>query len=299
MKNAKKNNKRVYLSLIAIALLCSCNAQEERGNITPTGEELKIERQEDGAKQPAQLEGVRAETMTKNSHGMKFVLIRAGSFMMGSQPNEAGRGDDERQHMVILTKEFYMGVTEVTQGQWRKVMGNNPSHFRECGDNCPVEFVSWYDCQEFVRRLNRMEGGNKYRLPTEAEWEYACRAGSTTAFANGGITETGCGYDPNLDAMGWYCGNSDKKPHPAAQKKPNAFGLYDMHGNMWEWCEDWYGTYPPDLVTDPTGPSSGSGRVIRGGGWHEDAVDCRSAIRVSLSEGSRAGTLGFRLVRTP
>ena len=234
-----------------------------------------------------------------NSLGMEFVYIEPGSFMMGSPPDELGRDSKETLHKVIISKPFYMQITEVTQGQWRKVMGNNPSHFRECGDNCPVEFVSWYDCQEFVRRLNRMEGGNKYRLPTEAEWEYACRAGSTTAFANGGITETGCGYDPNLDAMGWYCGNSDKKPHPAAQKKPNAFGLYDMHGNMWEWCEDWYATYPPGRVTDPTGPSSGSGRVIRGGGWHEDAVDCRSAIRVSLSEGSRAGTLSFRLVRMP
>ena len=233
-----------------------------------------------------------------NSIGMKFVLVPAGSFMIGSPPDEPGRGDDERQHRVTLTKGFYMGVTEVTQGQWCQIMGNNPSHFRDCGADCPVEFVSWNDCQEFVKHLNEREGGNKYRLPTEAEWEYACRAGSITAFANGSITKTGCGHDPNLDVMGWYCGNSGKKPHPVAQRKPNAFGLYDMHGNIWEWCQDWYGPYPSGHVSDPTGPSSGSDRVLRGGGWHEDVEGCRSALRVGRSPASRAGTLGFRLTGT-
>ena len=234
-----------------------------------------------------------------NSIGMKFVLIPTGSFMMGSPPDEPGRGDDERQHRVTLTKGFYMGVTEVTQRQWRQIMGNNPSHFQDCGADCPVEFVSWNDCQEFVQRLNQSEVGNRYRLPTEAEWEYACRAGSITGFANGSITQTGCGHDANLDVMGWYCGNSGKKPHPVAQRKPNAFGLYDMHGNIWEWCQDWYGIYPSGHVSNPTGPSSGSCRVLRGGGWHEDVEGCRSAIRVGRSPGSRAGTIGFRLARTP
>lgn len=233
-----------------------------------------------------------------NSIGMKFILVPAGSFMMGSPLDEPGRGNNERQHMVTLTKGFYMGVTEVTRGQWRQIMGNNPSHFQDCGADCPVEFVSWNDCQEFVQSLNQREGGNKYRLPTEAEWEYACRAGSITAFANGSIAETGCGHDPNLDVMGWYCGNSRKKPHPVAQRKPNAFGLYDMHGNIWEWCQDWYGPYPSGHVGDPTGPSSGSGRVLRGGGWHEDVEGCRSALRLGRSPTSRAGTLGFRLART-
>jgi len=158
--------------------------------------------------------------------------------------------------------------------------------------------VSWNDCQEFIRRLNNKEGVNKYRLPTEAEWEYACRAGSNTAFANGGITETGCGHDPNLDAMGWYCGNSGSKTHPVAQKKPNAWGLYDMHGNVWEWCQDWYGDYPRGHVTDPAGPSSGSLRVNRGGGWSSNAGFCRSAFRDCYSPGFRYGYLGFRLART-
>jgi formylglycine-generating enzyme required for sulfatase activity len=234
-----------------------------------------------------------------NSTSMRFMLIPAGSFMMGSPPDELGRGGDESQHRVTLTKGFYMGITEVTQGQWRQIMGNNSSHFRDCGADCPVEFVSWNDCQEFIKRLNQREGGKKYRLPTEAEWEYACRAESTTAFANGSITGTGCGHDPNLDVMGWYCGNSGKKPHPVAQRKPNAFGLYDMHGNIWEWCQDWYGPYLSGDVNDPTGPSSGSTRVLRGGGWHEDVAGCRSALRVGRSPTSSAGTMGFRLALTP
>lgn len=243
-------------------------------------------------------ESANPKTLT-NSIGMKFVLIPAAAFMMGSPPYELGRGDDERQHRVTLTKGFYMGVTEVTQYQWRRIMGNSPSHFRDCGADCPVEFVSWNDCQQFVQRINLHEGGNTYRLPTEAEWEYACRAGSKPAFANGGITQTSCGHDANLDLLGWYCGNSGKEPHPVAQKKPNAFGLYDMHGNVWEWCQGWYGPYPSGDVSDPTGPSSGSYRVLRGGGWHEDVEGCRSAIRVGRPPDSKAGTLGFRLAMTP
>jgi len=233
-----------------------------------------------------------------NSIGMKFVFIPPGTFVMGSPENEKGRHDDEHQHVVTLTTGFYCQVTEVTQGQWVEVMGNNPSHFQDCGDDCPVEFVSWKDCQEFIMELNRREGRNKYRLPREAEWEYACRAGSQRAFATGRILETGCGHAPYLDAVGWYCGNSGKRPHPVGRKSPNAFGLCDMHGNMWEWCEDWYGSYPSGHVTDPTGPPSGASRVLRGGGWHEDAEDCRSAIRVGRSPESKAGTLGFRLVKT-
>jgi formylglycine-generating enzyme required for sulfatase activity len=231
-----------------------------------------------------------------NSVGMSFVLVCPGGFMMGSPEDEKGRHEDEYQHMVTLTRPYYCQTTEVTQRQWLEVTGNNPSHFQNCGLDCPVEFVSWNDCQEFIRLLNRREGCDTYRLPTEAEWEYACRAGSQAAFASGSITETGCGHAPNLDAIGWYCGNSDRTPHPVAQKSPNALGLYDMHGNMWEWCEDWYGPYPRDHVTDPTGPPSGSGRVLRGGGWHEDAGDCRSAIRVGRFPDGKAGTLGFRLV---
>jgi formylglycine-generating enzyme required for sulfatase activity len=177
-------------------------------------------------------------------------------------------------------------------------MGNHPSYFINCGDNCPVEQVSWYDVQAFITELNK-RGEGTYRLPTEAEWEYAARAGSTTAFANGGISVLECSYDPNLDAMGWYCGNSGSKTHPAAQKLPNAWGLYDMHGNVWEWCQDWYGIYPSGAVLDPTGPSSGANRVIRGGSWYHYARSCRSAFRGSFSPGDRRYLLGFRLARIP
>jgi formylglycine-generating enzyme required for sulfatase activity len=206
-----------------------------------------------------------------NSLGMEFVYINPGTFMMGSPSSEPGRGSDERQHRVTLTKGFYMQTTEVTQGEWKAVMGNNPSYFKNCGDDCPVEVVSWDDVQAFIQKLNRKEGVNRYRLPTEAEWEYAARAGSTTAFANGEISrpaELECNDDWNLDAMGWYCGNSWRKPYtyteqtapnfsrklprPVAQKQPNAWGLHDMHGNVHEWCQDRHAPYPSGSVIDPT-----------------------------------------------
>jgi len=197
------------------------------------------------------------------SLGMTFVYISQGSFMMGSPTDELGRWDNEIQHQVTLTKGYFMQTTEVTQGQWKAVMGSNPSYFQNCGNDCPVEQVSWNDVQEFIELLNQKESTNKYRLPTEAEWEYAARAGSSSAFANGNISEKYCDYDPNLDAMGWYCGNAERKTHLVAQKQPNAWGLYDMHGNVWEWCHDWYGSYPDISVTDPGGASSGSTRVLR------------------------------------
>jgi len=143
-----------------------------------------------------------------------------------------------------------------------------------------------------------MEGTNKYRLPTEAEWEYACRAGSTTAFANGGISELECAYDPSLDAMGWYCGNSEQTTHPVQQKNPNAWGLYDMHGNVWEWCQDWFRNYPTGQVTDPKGPSSGEYPVLRGGSWNSYARYCRSADRDRDAPDSRYDLTGFRIARS-
>jgi formylglycine-generating enzyme required for sulfatase activity len=176
-------------------------------------------------------------------------------------------------------------------------MGDNPSYFSSCGEDCPVERVSWEDVQEFIRRLNQRENSNRYRLPTEAEWEYAARAGSTTAFANGEIRDTGC-RDPNLDKIGWYCGNSGEKTHPVARKQPNAWGLHDMHGNVWEWCRDWEGDYPSAAVTDPTGPLSGEYRVVRGGSWTRGARRCRSAFRGAALPGGLDLRLGFRLART-
>jgi len=262
--------------------------EAERKRLEAEKENLAI------SKRPPKAESKRTFT---NSIGMKFVLIPEGTFMMGSPSDEPGRWNNERQHRVTLSKGFYIQTTEVTQGQWRSIMGSNPSHFKSCGDNCPAEQFSWNDCQDFIRRLNQKEGTNKYRLPTEAEWEYACRAESTTAFANGGITELKCAYDPNLDAMGWYCGNSGGKTHPVGQKKPNAWGLYDMHGNVWEWCQDRYEkNYPTGHVTDPKGPSSGTGRVLRGGSWDYSARYCRSALRGWGRPGYRA-YMGFRVAR--
>ncbi|ETR72973.1 MAG: Sulphatase-modifying factor [Candidatus Magnetoglobus multicellularis str. Araruama] len=249
-----------------------------------------------------------------NSLQMTFVRILNGTFMMGSPETEQGRDNDESpQHKVTLTSDYYMQTTEVTQGQWKAVMGENPSYFKNCGDNCPVENVSWNDVQEFIRRLNK-KSKQEYRLPTEAEWEYAARAGSTSAFANGDIKETGCELDPNLDKMGWYCGNSCvdyeggyecsrcgnncKKwgTQPVAQKKANKWNLYDMHGNVYEWCSDWYGDYTNAHVTNPVGSVKGSSRVLRGGRWIHFAWLCRSAIRNRFEPTYRFRIIGFRLV---
>ena len=228
------------------------------------------------------------------SPGMTFVRIPAGSFEMGSDSGffgiggESGRYVNEKQHRVTLSG-FEMQTTEVTQGMWVAIMGSNPSDFQ--GDNLPVENVSWDDCQEFIVKLNHRDRGTNYRLPTDSEWEYACRAGTTTRFNLGGS-------DSDLDCAGWYNGNSDSKTHPVGQKQANSWGLYDMHGNVWEWCEDWYDAYPSGSVTNPHGPSSGSNRVNRGGGWRSYAQNCRSANRGSNDPSYRYYGLGFRLVRS-
>ncbi|MCX5846264.1 MAG: SUMF1/EgtB/PvdO family nonheme iron enzyme [Deltaproteobacteria bacterium] len=218
----------------------------------------------------------------------KFVLISAGTFMMGSPEDEPKRLSNETLHQVTISKPFYMQTTEVTQGQWKKVMGNNPSYSGD--DNLPVEKVSWNDVQKFIRKLNKMEGTNKYRLPTEAQWEYAYRAGSTTVYF--------FGNDPDrLDEYAWYGNNSGAKTQPVEQKKPNAWGLYDMQGNVMEWCQDWFDAYPSHSVTDPCGPPKGAYRVHRGGCWGSYASHCRAASR-SLSAPDDRFRSGFRLLRS-
>ncbi len=243
-------------------------------------------------------QNIDASEAITNSLGMKFVYIEPGEYLRGSPDHELGRSSDEIQHRVILTNGFYLQATEVTQGQWKAVMGSNPSYFSDCGDSCPVESVSWNDVQAFITKLNKL-GQGAHRLPTEAEWEYAARSGSEAAFANGGITESGPGHDPNLDVMGWYWRNSSHNPQKVAGKAPNAWGLYDMHGNVWEWVQDWYGDYPTGQVTDPTGASSGSVRVRRGGSWDAPAINCRSANRSIFTPSRRSYNLGFRLIMTP
>ena len=187
-----------------------------------------------------------------NSMGMKFVRIEPGTFLMGS---DSGDSDEEKPaHKVTLTKGFYMQMTEVTQKEWQAVMGDNPSSFK--GPDLPVEQVSWEDALEFLKKLNAAEKGAKYRLPSEAEWEYAARAGQA-------------GEPANLEAVAWYETNSGKQTHPVGQKQPNAWGLYDMLGNVYEWCADWYDYdfYAKSPSVDPPGPGSGKLRVLRGGSW--------------------------------
>lgn len=234
--------------------------------------------------------------------GMTFVRIPKGTFLMGSDSSEAGR-DDEIQHRVTITYDFFMQTTEVTQEQWYNVMGDNPSKFiadQDCPGQykqvnrvgmCPsnpVEQVSWHDAQLFIQKLNDKRDGYRYRLPTEAEWEYAARGGSSGPYSVAG----------NLADFAWYVDDSGNKTHAVGKLKPNGFGLYDVHGNVWEWTSDWYGPYSSSNATDPVGASSGSYRVMRGGSWWSDARYCRSADRGNVGPGIRGSIVGFRLVRT-
>lgn len=232
-----------------------------------------------------------------NTFGMKFVSIPAGTFMMGSPPDEPGRGDDEELHRVTLSKPFYIQTTEVTQGQWKNVMGNNPSSLRDC-DGCSVELVSWEDAQKFIERLNQVEGTTKYRLPSEAEWEYASRAGTATPFHTGYCISTKqANYDGNKPISCCPSGENRKKTAKAGDLPPNPWGVYEMNGNVWEWCQDWKGNYPAEHVTDPRGPSSGNARVLRGGSWLDDARNLRSARRFSYPPDYRDYDIGFRVVK--
>lgn len=241
-------------------------------------------------------------------------------------------------HWVRITKPFFIGAYEVTQAQWIAVMGSNPSSFGsnqcffQCGENCPVENVSWYQAVEFCNRLSKIEkldpcyqgvgenvkwdkSCNGYRLPTEAEWEYAARANSKTSFYSGKITEPHCGNDPMLSLVAWYCGNS-MRTNRVGQKLPNSWGLFDMHGNVMEWVWDWYGHYSSDEATDPNGPQNGTKKVLRGGSWNSIGRDCRSASRYSAEPNktlsfigqinindksfkyTSGGYIGFRVVRS-
>ena len=218
-----------------------------------------------------------------NSIGMKLVYVAPGEFTMGSPSDELNREGDEKQHLVRLTKGIYMATTEVTQAQWRAIMGDSPSRWG--GDRMPVSDVSWNDAISFCQQLSNKEG-KKYRLPTEAEWEYACRAGSTGPLPKGTV----------INDVAWYDRNSSGKYHNVGGKRPNAWGLYDMHGNVWEWCSDWYGDYPSGTVTDPKGANSGQSRVLRGGSWYYAPQSCRSAYRDWNTPDYRLHNFGFRVV---
>ncbi|RLC43718.1 MAG: formylglycine-generating enzyme family protein [Candidatus Coatesbacteria bacterium] len=262
-----------------------------------------------------------------------MVSIPAGSFLMGSPSSESGRDSDEGPQRTVHISAFEMSETEVTQKQFGDVMGWNDSYFN--GDGHPVEEVTWFDCVSFCNKLSEADGfskcytitnigydgnhitsadvscnfnANGYRLPTEAEWEYACRAGTTTSFYWGDSSEESvmkqyCWYEKNADDGYWTNPHADEKgTQSVGQKIPNAFGLFDMSGNVWEWCWDWYssGYYgsQPDPDSDPTGPSSGSYRVVRGGSWYNDAWHCRSAIRDWIDPWYRYVNYGFRVARS-
>ncbi|MCP4887714.1 MAG: formylglycine-generating enzyme family protein [Planctomycetaceae bacterium] len=230
---------------------------------------------------------------------MKLKLIPAGEFLMGSPESELGHRGDELQHRVRITQPFYMQTTTVTQPQWMAVMGTGPwvgDDDVKHGSDFPATYVSHEDAVEFCHKLSELESGT-YRLPTEAEWEYACRARSQTAYCFGDsadLLDQYAWFDENADSVGeWYA-------HRVGQKLPNSLGLYDMHGNVCEWCSDWYEEqYPSGEVSDPTGPSSGSARVWRGGGWRTHAKLCRSADRNGDLPSDRGDDGGFRVCLSP
>jgi formylglycine-generating enzyme required for sulfatase activity len=231
-----------------------------------------------------------------NSIGMEFVLIPEGSFMMGSDADPKNvniKEDESPKHKVTITKPFYIGKYEVTQAQWVRLMGDNPSAFKMKEEPRPVENVSWDDVQTFIQNLNKKERTKRYRLPTEAEWEYAARAGADTAYYFGDNPDL-------LPEYGWYEKNSDGETHPVGLLKPNAWGLYDIHGNVWEWCQDWYGGkyYAVSPLSDPEGHPFGDFRVFRGGSWYSFDRQCRSTNRpTNYFKYERKDFFGFRVVK--
>lgn len=231
-----------------------------------------------------------ASTVTipvKDGVSIEMIKVEAGTFMMGATPEMEFPDDDEKPvHQVTLTNDYYIGKYEVTQALWQTVMESNPSSFK--GNNLPVEQVSWNDCQEFIGKLNSITG-RKFRLPTEAEWEYAARGGKKSR----GYQYSG---SSNISDVAWYNGNSGSKTHLVGTKQANELGLYDMCGNVLEWCQNWYGSYVSSSQTNPTGAVSGSYRVIRGGSWYSSARFCRSSCRDSGTPGIRNSRLGLRLV---
>ena len=243
---------------------------------------------------PTPLGTVAGEIRELTALKIKFCWCPGGTFKMGSPADALGSERNEQQFEVSLSKGFWMQQTELTQTQYEALMGVNPSHFR--GDSNPVESVDFSDANEFCRRLGELPpektSGNLYRLPTEAEWEYACRAGSTSSFCFGDD-------EAMLEDYGWFNKNATRTTHAVGSKKPNAWRLHDMHGNVGEWCSDFYAPYPSAPQTDPHGPESGGDVVVRGGGWFFVPQNARSAHRDAYPKGARYVGLGFRLVAEP
>jgi len=229
---------------------------------------------------------------------LEMIWLNPGSFMMGSPENELGRSPKEILHEVTLTKGYWLGKYPVTQEQYTAVMSDNPSYFN--GDKLPVESVSWQRAIDFCTKLTEMERkserlpkGYKYTLPTEAQWEYACRAGTSGAL-NSGKDLKNKEKCPEMEELGWYRSNC-LGTHPVGEKQSNAWGFYDMHGNVWEWCLDWFGDYSSTAMKDPTGPDKGTVRIVRGGGWYSCADSCRSAFRHYFGPSYSSSIRGFRV----
>jgi formylglycine-generating enzyme required for sulfatase activity len=301
-----RNNLQLRMIFVA-SLLAAASCKQPTSNVgitsaTPSARTTPIVTSTPSAPQTPSLPS--EVKVVRNKMGMEFVFVPAGKFMMGSTDAEVQRAFEQEQrdyegarlesftpekpqHQVTIPQGFYMGKYEVTQALWQKVMGNNPSSFKGC-DQCPVEKMSWDDVHEFIGKLNALNDGYTYRLPSEAEWEYACRAGTTGDFAG------------DLDSMTWYLKNSDKKTHPVGQKQPNAWGLYDIYGNVAEWCEDFWHKNYDGAPTDGSVWLGGSGlenRVHRGGSWIDDAPELRAAYRGSWYSYLRdSPNIGFRLV---
>jgi formylglycine-generating enzyme required for sulfatase activity len=230
--------------------------------------------------------------------GMEFLYVPSGSFQMGSGPEVLGRREDENPHRVELTRGFYLGRYEVTQGEWLAVMGDNPSQFADCGLRCPVETVSYLKIQEFIGRLEKRSPGNRFRLPSEAEWEYSCRAGTETEFSTGeALTTDEANFDGRYPYGDQPAGAYLASPAPVGSYPPNPWGFCDLQGNVWEWCEDWYAPYPAGSARDPHGPEGGDLRVIRGGSWYFGADSARCGLRYTHRPQDDGFSLGFRLVR--
>ena len=268
--------KRIlFFTLILSALLvCGCSKDKESDNeVEPQDVTEKL-------------------TFTVNDVTFKMIGVEGGTFTMGATSEQGSDAFDSEKpvHSVSLSS-YYIGQTEVTQALWQAVMGSNPSYFE--GNSLPVEKVSWNDCQEFISRLNQITG-KTFRLPTEAEWEYAARGGSRSL----GYKYSGSNT-LTLDNVAWYNGNSGDQTHAVATKAPNELGLYDMSGNVYEWCQDWYGSYSSSAQTNPTGPSSGDNRVYRGGSYYYSAGFCRVSDRSHGSPDHRFDDIGFRLVLVP
>ena len=264
----------LFATIIAVVPFTACNKEDSNSNTdTNTGNTL---------------------TLTVDEESFTMVKVEPGVFMMGALEGDTNALEDEEKpvHQVTLTGTYYIGQTEVTQELYTAVMGSNPSNFTE-GNNLPVEKVSYNDALEFCRQLSSLTGKH-FTLPTEAQWEYAARGGHKTH-----STPTLFAGSEDINAVGWYKDNSDSTTHTVAKKAPNALGLYDMTGNVFEWCLDWYGSYTSDAATDPQGPADGSERVSRGGSWNYPASYCRTSIRACSAPDVTYYMLGFRVVMLP